>query len=865
MGSRTPGCELSRQMGRLIRISIRFHLTRPLRILLTIAGIGAAVALLFATAVLNATLRASIDMSARGIGGDAGLEVVAPIGGGVSPTLRQAAARTRGVDLAVPVVRTTARMRSGDSSERALVLGVPPDFTRLFSGELGSAAGEIAGLRATSARLGPALGHDPGSHPVELETPSGWRRIGPVEPISPVPFADLNGGSFVVVGIEAADALFAKRGRADVLYVKAASGTPIAVLRERLDLALRGRAVVRSPGSEAKAYRQTFDSLAQLTELGAVGALWVALFAVFNAMSMSLLERRRTVALLSTLGASRIQLAAAFLVEAVAFGALGSALGIGLGYLVAKVLLGQALSAYPFLPLASTGELRIVPSMLAMIAAASVAVAVLGAAVPIRRTLKAAPVESLSLDSSFEWARYRSESRPHGTRFGFGLLCCLTVAGCVLFGLPSGSSGWVPSGLLVLLLTGVMLALPPVVATLVRVAEWLLRRVSGTLGPLATGSLVKNRGRTAIMVGVLALSLSLAISLGTALVSFESTMTSVFADRYGPPLYVTAASYSGVTSDQPLPGQIARRIGRVPGVRAVYPERYLPFDIRGRQVVAVSAPMRREAGDGFSNAIANTHGAPRQSIIAGLERGGVVPSVYTAALHDLDIGRRFLLPGLPRHQSLEVVGVYDDVLSIETMYMERSTYVRLSGDTSIDRIAVAPEAGRSLGDVRRSLERFLGAGHVPAIVETRAALIDKILGNVRGAFAIARAIQLAALIIAGLIVASTMLTTVNERRWEFAMCRALGMSRVRIRGGVLLEAMVVGVIGAAIALVVGLATGVLMLEMMESQFLWAIGYAPAWSQLVAAMAVAIAAVVAVALVPARIAGRSSVVEALSSA
>src|ERR1044072_414424 len=178
----------------LIRASIRHHAGRSIRALLTVAGISAAVALLFATAVLNSTLRASIDTSVRGLGGHSSVEVIAPVSSGLEPAVRRKVVRTPGVESVVPLIRTTTRMRSSRGTERVLVLGVPPTFGDLYPGELGGAAAEIDGLRGTAARLGPGLpeGDDGRLGQVSVEAPTGYRRIGPVDPVAPGPSADAN-------------------------------------------------------------------------------------------------------------------------------------------------------------------------------------------------------------------------------------------------------------------------------------------------------------------------------------------------------------------------------------------------------------------------------------------------------------------------------------------------------------------------------------------------------------------------------------------------------------------------------------------------------------------------------------------------
>lgn len=849
-------------MSLLLRASIRHHSSRPSRVLLTIFGVGAAVALLFATSLLNSTLRTSIDKGSRGLEGAADFEVVDPISSGISSGVERAITHVQGVDTVVPIVKMTSRIREGGRSVRTLVIGVPPSFVNLFPGEWGSSESELPRHSGTEALLGPGLTRNEEVSVVSLETPGGYRAVKSFG-AGDLPFSDLNEGAFVVLGLRTARRMFERGKRSDVLYVIRSRQIPHKVLHQRLSTILKGDAVLTTPTGQTTAYRQSFESLAQLTELGAAGALWVAVFAVFNALSMSLLERRQTVALLATLGATRRQLGAVFLAEAALFGIFGSVVGMAIGYLLAKLLLAHAVAAYPFLPLSSTSHIDVRPAIVLMTIGVSLLVSILGAAVPIRRTLSASAVQGLSQDAAYEWSAHQQHHRLKAIRLLVGLGCLAAAALSIQSGPLSRSSAGATLAL-ALLLTGALLVLPPVVRALLRASNIPLQRTTGRFGLLAISALLKNQGRTSLVVGILALSLSLAVALSVALFSFESAMTKAFTDRYGPPLYVTASSYSGVTSDQPLSGRVAEEIGSVPGVKTVYPERYAQFDLGDKQAVAVSAPMVREARDGFTNSLASSQGVSHNSLIAGLSRGGVVLSTYTADLNGVEIGDRFPLPGLSVSRAPEVVGLYDDLLSLETMYMERDTYLRISGDTRVDRVAVAPDPNIPGRTIASRLKLFLRRHQLPAIVETRKELVDSVLANVRGAFSIARALQLAAILIAGLIVASTMLTTVSERRWEFAVCRALGMSRAHIRGGVLLEAFVLGLLGSVIALAIGLTMGLLMLEAMSIRFLWKLGYTASWPQLAVIVAIVIATVLVAAALPARIAGRSSVASSLST-
>ena len=63
-----------------------------------------------------------------------------------------------------------------------------------------------------------------------------------------------------------------------------------------------------------------------LTALSAI-ALLVSLFLVYNAVSLSVLERRRQIGILRSLGLTRSAVAALFAAEGMALGLLGSLLG----------------------------------------------------------------------------------------------------------------------------------------------------------------------------------------------------------------------------------------------------------------------------------------------------------------------------------------------------------------------------------------------------------------------------------------------------------------------------------------------------------------------------------------------------------
>src|ERR1019366_9993417 len=81
-----------------------------------------------------------------------------------------------------------------------------------------------------------------------------------------------------------------------------------------------------------RAYRVNLNMLALV-------ALWTGAFLVFSTQSLSVLRRRRSLALLRALGVTQSQLQQALVGEGAALGALGGLFGVILGVLVAAGML----------------------------------------------------------------------------------------------------------------------------------------------------------------------------------------------------------------------------------------------------------------------------------------------------------------------------------------------------------------------------------------------------------------------------------------------------------------------------------------------------------------------------------------------
>ena len=845
-------------------VNLRHFTRHRLRTGLTAGGIAAGVALVFSISVINGTLLSSARASVRDLAGAAEIEVASADTTGLTAETGALVEEVEGVERSVPVLRVTTKITGGRDARRTLLLGITPEFAGLFPGQgveglriRGGAGRGGTGLvlsETLADRLGASLGAI-----VAAESPEGPVALEVTGTVGGGPVSFLNGGDLGVMFLPAAQSAFGREDRVDSFYVIVDPQAEIGDVTRSLEERLRGAAIVGPPGERGRGFDETFAALSTLTSLAGLVSLFVAMFVVYNTMSMSLAERRRELSMMGAFGASPRDLAGAFLAEAALLGVIAAGAGLILGAGLAKLLVGPAVTQYSILPLTSVGGLIIEPAQVALAGLGGVAVALLGAFLPARRVLRVAPIESLRPEAGYEWEpEGGASSSRRALAAGAGL--ALSLALLAAFARSPDIKPLAVAGLLAGL-TGVTLLLPSVVPIVVRVLAPIVERALGTIGRLSVDALRKNPRRTTYTVGALVLTLGMVVSVGAALGSYEDEVETQAEATFEAPLFVGASSFTGLGSDQPLPASFERTIEQVNGVATAYPQRYVSVDINGSQALLYALPVVEAQLAGTGERFAGASSDP-ETLLEGLRDGGVVVSRLTAKRHDITIGESFDVPTPAGVRPFRVVGTFPDLASFDTMYIDRATYLRYWDDDKVDRFAVTLVPGADEATVARGLRAAIDASGYPAEVLTKRALIERILGAIKGLFSIARGIQIAALLIAILTIANTMFTAVLERRWESGLSRALGMSARDLRRGVVIEAGVIGLVGSGGAAVLGLILGFVMTQIMEVQFSWSVSFHAPWGLLLVALAGGAAASIVAGAVPSRMAAGTPIIEAL---
>ncbi|MFZ5863408.1 MAG: FtsX-like permease family protein [Nitrospirota bacterium] len=843
----------------LIRFTTLRHLQRAkLRTALTVAGLALGVALYVAIRLCNTSVDASFRDTVEAVSGRATLEVLGG-DGGLDEELFDAVARTPGVLAAAPMLVQHVAL---DDDASLLVLGVDPLSEAPFRGYSLDARIEAddswlldPSTVLLTERVAAARDLRVGS-PLTVLDRDRSVTLTVAGVITDHALGRAWGGGVAVMDIAASQWAFDRVGRLDRIDVLTAPHEADAV-RARLAEALPPGHTVQRPDRRVAHAEQVVRSFqVNLTALSGI-ALLVGLFLIYNTMTHALLQRRADVGLLRALGVGRSRLLGVLAAEALALGLAGGALGVPLGWALARGAVGavsattQALyGAGPAQPVLLTAALALQGLALGGVVAVAASVA------PITEALTTTPREVLHPGSLERRRRVRAGGfaafSPVWIAAAWGMSHVGPIAGVPFFGY---------SAAFCLVLAGAF-AMPLLTVGMGRVVRPLARRAGWVEAQLAAGTLGAAPGRTAVAAGALMTALAMSVSVVVMVGSFRRTVDQWINATITADLYVSPASRSAVGPSASFADEtIVERIAGVPGVAAVDPYRQVPADYRGRSILLSARDIsivRERSGMRF------VHGDPHDLLTRMAHGEGVAVSEVFASRIGVRAGDVLTLATAEGPGLFPVLGVfYDYATDGGRVLMDRSLWLRHWDDRAVTALAVYAAERADADAVRAAIETTLSPRHHVSILSNRG-LRTEVFDIFDQTFAITRALDVVAMTVAALGVAGALLAIVTERRREIAVTRALGASRVQIGGVVVWEAALIGLLGTALGVAVGFGVAVVLIDVVNVQsFGWTILFSWRFSEVAVAATIAPAAAVIAGWIPARHAARTPYVEALT--
>ncbi|MFB8274216.1 ABC transporter permease [Nocardia colli] len=806
------------------------------RTLMSLVVMGVSAGLLVAVLSISGSVTGSVDRLTHSLGGRAALEVTGVTDAGFDQQLLQRIAGAPGVDKAVPMLRA----QIGSGSDRALLIGADQTIGALGGELAGPMTAQVGKLIAVpnGVLVGAGMGHAEGE---QFTLGSGTVTVAGV--LDPATSKQLNGGHLVAAPLGLAQKVTGRVGRLDSIQVIPTPGTSVDTLRTELTKVVDGRAVVADPSLRTAQAGGAVQLVRYSTMMASAAALIVSAFLIYNAMSMAVAQRRPMLSLLRAIGGKRGPMVRDLLAEAALLGVLGGGVGALLGIFMGRMAIGQLPAA-----IMSSVEARteyLVPGYAIPVAVgACVLASVIAAGLAARQVYKVEPIEALlpvgvgRSDATSPLLRWAAIVAGLGLA---GLAVVIAELDLGRYSLAAISTAFAASVTLCFAATG----------PLVRAAA-ATARAFGAPGALGATTLERAPRRVWATAMTVLIGVAATVAMSGASKNMIDSATAVFDGLAKNDLYISPASLAEFPTGPLLPAGLVDQIAAVPGVEVVSPA----------QMAFATLGTGRVMLQGFPPSARGTQmWMLDDAVAAQVSAGqGVAISRDVAKSLGVGVGAQLTLPTPTGEHTVtvrQVIPYFSAVSGVVMMDLQllRNWYQR-PGETIVT-VNFAP------GTDRAAAQAAIRQLVPPDIhVDTGANAVTAAAASIRQGSAMSNAILWIVVLVATVALLNTLMLSVLERRRELGVLRAMGTNRKFLMRSVLAEAAGIGLVGAALGLVVGIAVQYLATVAMAHALTIDIVYRPSPMLLVYGTTALVLALLG-SIPPALRAARMPIVEALA--
>lgn len=652
------------------------------------------------------------------------------------------------------------------------------------------------------------------------------------------------GASYVLFTTAAAQELLAEPGQFDSIAVVADEGVGEEEITARIAEVLPAGAEVLT-GAEITAEDQSnikagLSFFSTFLLVFAAVALFVGSFIIYNTFSIVVAQRSREMALLRAIGASRRQVLASVLLEAVIVGVIASVVGLFAGIGVAAGL--KALLAGFGIDIPA-GGIVLLPRTVVVAVLVGLGVSVASAVLPARRASKVAPIAALR-DVAFD----RSGSSK--LRLVAGVVVTAVGVAAMAAGLV-GSAGIASVGLgVAVVFIGVAVLGPILAGPIARLVGAPLPRLKGMPGTLARENALRNPKRTSATAAALMIGVGLVGFITIFASSTKASIDEVLADTFTGDIVVDSGSF-GFGG---LPPELATRLSELPEVDAASGIRFTPAQIDGSVVSLFSADPRAIDRIVDVGVVAGD--------LADLDDRGIAVLESEADERGLAVGDTVpVVFGQTGEQDLQVRAIYTEQQLAGAWFVGLPVIAANVADQVDLQVYVKLADGVSIAEARPAIAAVTSQYPTADVLDEQEYIADQ-SGQIDQLLNLIYVLLALAVLIALMGIANTLALSIFERTRELGLLRAVGMTRRQLRATVRWESVIIALLGTVLGLAIGLFFGWAMVQALADEGFTA--FVVPVGQLAVIAVIAALAGVAAAILPARRAARMDVLGAIAS-
>jgi putative ABC transport system permease protein len=743
----------------LYRLRLR---TRLVQELFAVMGIAVGVALLFASQIASTSLDGSVQQLTKGIVGNMRYQLAARGPEGFAEGVLAEVQHLPGVRAAEPVLEARANVIGPTGQESVTLIGTDPRFARQGGPLLRHfTAAQLARQQAFALPepIAQAIGL--------LSLQSVPLQIGgrTVQGFLGAELLSSDIGTLVDSPVALAPITYAQQladmpKRLSRIFVRSAPGREAEVHAELVRLA-GDRLNVAPADFDATLFAQAANPANQSASLfSAISALVGFLFA-FNAILLTVPQRRHLVEDLRLDGYPRRTILQVLLFDALALGIVASLVGLLLGGLVSLAIFNANPGYLSFT--FSVGAQRIITWRCYAIAVGG---GLLAACVGVLGPLRADVFSNLLL--------LGSGSVPQRKRTELTLaagLCFLAFTTAVLLLRPQDAIAGIVS-----LVVALLLLLPMLLSGVVLLFDRLQGQVKGAAPYLAVVELRSrvNRARSLAIAATAAIAVFGSVAIQGAHANLQQGLDRSSHDLAAiADLWISVSGSQNVLATTPIQSISLAALQHLRGVRAVRPYRAGFLNYGDRRVWVMAAPRDANQPIPPSQLVSGSLAAATARFREG---GWAVISQAIASEHHLRIGQSFLLPA-PRPLTLRVAGLSTNAgWPPGAIMLNADDYARAWNSQAASAYNVILAPGTNAQAARREIVRALGPGS-GLVVETAPQRQERQRATSRQGLSRLTQISTLVLIAAIFATATAMCAMIWQRRPRVADMKVDGFGR----------------------------------------------------------------------------------------
>jgi len=582
-------------------------------------------------------------------------------------------------------------------------------------------------------------------------------------------------------------------------------------------------------------------------------AIVVGMFIISNAISFSVLQRRKIFGTLRSVGAEPTLILKIIMAEALVIGCIGTFLGFILGSVLAEALLALVTQTINDLYFQLEASSLVIDSR-----------AILkGAGLGVGATLIAAFIPALeAVKSSSDIVVRRSSIEttsvmliPKLALIGFGII----IVGVALILLPINSLALSFTALFFILM-GYALLSPWAILKLSASLQPVMARLFGITGSMACRSINRNISRTGIATAALLIAIATTVGVTTMIGSFRVAVQNWIESSLSADLYISVTDKS-TSSDVIDPEFIAELQQHLPGI-TISQGRTQQIHTATQPISLLALDLPRRGFEGFLF----KHGEMNEAWVAFNKNNSVLISEPFAYHHKLAVGDVLTLP-TPQSESgetrLRVAGIFYNYASERGIaIINLKLYQQLWDNITLSSLGIYLDDKSTYQKNIDTINKLLMA--YPELQLRKSSEIRSLTLSVFDrTFAVTDVLRLLTLIVAIVGILGALMALQLERVREIATLKAIGFTPKQIQYLLITETGLNGLLAGLLSLPLGIMMAVILIhEINQISFGWSMPLSLDPLQFIYAVFIALAAAIIAGLYPAKLLSKAPTAEAL---